>query len=306
MLIIEEKKIEEWLRELKKAYQVFDLRNSVLPAKQYFFPPQEELFVFNKKSKGLKTPDKSKKAVVFGLNWPDLVAMSQLDEIMKSPESDFYYWQRRKKTIIVGLAKKSKDMPPAGDLVLKKINKGIYQALVLNSRGDRIIKKDFFKEKHISHADIKKYPIKKTALRKLLLDPELLHDAVKWSKNHQIWDRLAEQCLGCGICTYVCPICHCFSIEDRVALDNQTCSRCRYWDACTLPGFSEIAGGHHFHQSIKERYYNWFYHKFVRAYNEYGRAQCVACGRCQDNCPAGINIEEVLKEIVKDYNKLKQ
>jgi predicted aldo/keto reductase-like oxidoreductase len=70
-----------------------------------------------------------------------------------------------------------------------------------------------------------------------------------------------------------------------------------------LPRFAKIAGGHNFHPTVKERYYNWFYHKFVRAYREYGKAQCVACGNCKKNCPAGIKIGEVLKEIVGDYKK---
>jgi ferredoxin len=141
-------------------------------------------------------------------------------------------------------------------------------------------------------------------MRQLLLDPELLANAVEWSwKNSpKIWEDLAERCLGCGICTYVCPLCHCFSIEDRVGLDDK-CSRCRKWDACTLPGFAKIAGGHSFRPTIKERYYNWFYHKFVRAYKEYGKSQCVGCGRCKKYCPAQIDIQEVLKTILEDYKK---
>ena len=115
--------------------------------------------------------------------------------------------------------------------------------------------------------------------------------------------RLSKKCLGCGICTYVCPICHCFSIDDRVSLNNSNCTRCREWDACTLPSFAEVAGGHNFHKTIKERYYNWYHHKFVRSYREFGKSQCVACGSCERNCPAGINIKDVIEEIVKDYEK---
>jgi len=83
-------------------------------------------------------------------------------------------------------------------------------------------------------------------------------------------------------------------MEDTTSLDGSICTRCRNWDACTLPGFATIAGGHNFRQTVKDRYYNWYHHKFVRAYKEFGRAQCVACGRCQKYCPAGIDIEQVL------------
>ncbi|MBU2109907.1 4Fe-4S dicluster domain-containing protein, partial [Patescibacteria group bacterium] len=62
-----------------------------------------------------------------------------------------------------------------------------------------------------------------------------------------------------------------------------------------------IAGGHSFRPNLKERYYNWFYHKFVRAYREYGKSQCVGCGACKHNCPAKIDIQEVLSVILRDY-----
>ena len=137
----------------------------------------------------------------------------------------------------------------------------------------------------------------------MVLDSELVADAVEWPYQGMpdLWDDLAKTCLGCGICTYVCPLCYCFSTEDRVALDGKSCSRCRSWDACTLPKFAEVAGGHNFHKNIRERYYNWFYHKFVRGYREYGRSLCVGCERCKHQCPAGINIADVLSQILKAY-----
>jgi ferredoxin len=30
------------------------------------------------------------------------------------------------------------------------------------------------------------------------------------------WEKLAQKCLGCGICTYFCPTCHCFDVTDEV------------------------------------------------------------------------------------------
>ena len=139
-----------------------------------------------------------------------------------------------------------------------------------------------------------------TELKKLLLDPELLKDAIEWSWDNypKIWNDLGKKCLTCGICAYVCPLCHCFSIEDRISLSGKNCMQCRKWDACTLPNFSRIAGGYKFHKTTKERYYNWFYHKFVRGYYEFGESQCVACGRCKKYCPAGSNIEEIILNIL--------
>lgn len=298
--VINEDKIKEWLDSLKD-FKVIDIRKKTLPAKRYFFPAKEKIFVFNKETKKLTHPIYKNKLLIFGLDLPDLEAMTQLDEIMEKPSADFYYWQRRQRSVLVGLVDESIDLAPGGDLVLEKINAKQYRALILNNKGKELVSNKFFEE--IDKPEVKKYSSEKNHFKEMLLDSELLADAVKWSFDHKIWDELAEKCLGCGVCTYVCPLCHCFSITDRVGLDNKKCTRCRQWDACTLPRFAKIAGGHNFHKTIKQRYYNWFYHKFVRAYQEYGKSQCVACGRCRENCPAGIQIGQVLKEIIDDYEK---
>ena len=303
-LLIEKKQIKDWLGQLKEKFRVVDTRKAVLPAKEYFFPPREEIFNFDKKSQRLTVPGYQKNLLVFGLNLADLEAMTQLDEIMKKPQPDFFYFQKRKRATIVGLTDESIKVAPGGDIILEKVNPRQYRLMVLTDQGRKISKSKFFKE--VKKPRIRRYPAKSTPLKEMLLDSELLAEAVTWSWGHKIWDELAKKCLGCGICTYLCPLCYCFSIEDRVSLDSTEGTRCRQWDACTLPGFAKIAGGHNFHRSIKERYYNWFYHKFVRAYKEYGKAQCVACGRCQKYCPAGIDIEKVLLEIVGDYKKHKK
>jgi len=300
-LVIEKKQIKDWLIELKKENTIIDSAKKVLPIKQYFFPPKEEIFVFDKETKELNSPNYKKDLILICHHLGELEAMTQLDEIMEKPNSDFFYWQRREKSILIGLIDESFEVAPGGDLILEKINSKQYRALIVTDKGKEVIKNKFFKE--IVNPEIREYTGEENPFKDMLLDSELLADAVEWSKDHKIWDELAQKCLGCGICTYVCPLCHCFSIDDKVSLDDKKCIRCRQWDACTLPQFAKVAGNHNFHKTIKERYYNWFYHKFVRAYKEYGNSQCVACGSCGRNCPAGIKIGEVLKEIVNDYEK---
>jgi ferredoxin len=305
-LVIKKNQIKDWLAELKKDFKVVDTKKAVLPVKQYFFPPREEIFVFNKKTNKLSGPDYKKKLVIFGLSLTELEAITQLDEIMEKPNPDFFYWSKRKEAILIGLTDESVKVAPGGDIILEKINDQEYRTWILNNQVRELLKDKFFKK--VKKPRIIKYPAEENPFKKMLLDSELLAEAVEWSwlNDHKIWDELGKKCLGCGICTYVCPLCHCFSVKDSVGLDNTNCTRCRQWDACTLPRFAQIAGGHNFHPTVKERYYNWFYHKFVRAYREYGKAQCVACGNCKRNCPAGIKIGEVLKEIIMDYKKVQK
>jgi ferredoxin len=279
MLIINERQLNNFIAELKKKFDFFDVRNENLPFKKYFFPATEEIF---------PVPKPPKKFVIFGLDPIDLEAITQLDEIMSKPKEDFYYWQRRKQALVIGIEKDMKKL--AKDY--KEFFKEQEEAPVGNFVSLKTDNKGNLTETKVSDWS--------QSMRQILVDSELLANAVEWSKTHKIWGEITEKCLGCGICAYVCPLCYCFSLEDRISLDDK-CSRCRKWDACVLPGFAKISGGHSFRPTIKERYYNWFYHKFVRAYREYGKSQCVGCGRCKNQCPAGINILEILTVILQDY-----
>ena len=293
----------------------FEYSTTLLSAKTFFFPPKEETFVFDNKKKKILSSQGVEKFILFGLNLRDTEALAQLDEIMKRPNQDYFYFQKRNSSVVVSIINVADPLPHVGiDLILEKINEKEYKALPLSDEGRKILTNRFFVKKEKIKAKPNPESLKMPKLRKLLLDSELLKDAVEWSWKGmpEFWDELGERCLGCGICTYVCPLCYCFSVEDRCALDGKRCSKTREWDACTLPGFAQITGalptggqGHNFHKTVKERYYNWYYHKFVRGYKEYGKSQCVACGRCQQYCPAGIDMEKVLVEIVNQYQKLK-
>ena len=325
MLIIAEKELNGLVEKLKEEFDFVDLRavGDPLPFKKYFFPPVQETFSADKKGKIVAAKAPAKEFILFGLHLPALEALTYLDEIMGGANEDFFYFQKRNKATVIGVVEGEMSAAPGGDIVFQSVHivggqpdGKIFRVFANTKKGKNIVfkNKDFFEE--INETEIKIESTKddpllvnkgssfaqwSQSMRELLLDSETLKDAVEWSRdNHPIWEELRNQCLGCGICTYVCPLCHCFAIEDRVGLDDK-CTRCRKWDACTLPGFAKISGGHSFRPTIKERYYNWFYHKFVRAYLEYGKPQCVGCGRCKKYCPAKIDIQEVLSVILRDY-----
>jgi len=278
-------------------------RVTITPPKQYFFPPEEILFTYA--GKQIKTPSiPRKKLLIFGLSLRDLEAITQLDEIMLKPRPDYYYARRRTGSVLVGVTDETAHKSSSGDLILEKIDADLYRAIPLTEAGKRIVAHNVFKKQGVFSRKAKGKQATNN-LMQLLLDPETIANAVTWSwtEAHPFWDELGKRCLGCGICTYVCPICHCFTMENSISLDGFLCSRRRQWDACTLPGFVRTAGGYDHHPSQKMRYHNWYYHKFVRAYREYGKSQCVACGRCQTYCPAGIDMEKELTMIVRAYGE---
>ncbi len=108
-----------------------------------------------------------------------------------------------------------------------------------------------------------------------------------------LWGTLAERCLGCGICAYVCPSCSCFDISDQA---NAYCgTRCRSWDTCTLAGFTRHASGHNPRPDQPSRYRQRVLHKFAYfPLEREGRLMCVGCGRCVALCPAGMDIRSAV------------
>ncbi|MCX6740971.1 MAG: 4Fe-4S dicluster domain-containing protein, partial [Candidatus Parcubacteria bacterium] len=112
----------------------------------------------------------------------------------------------------------------------------------------------------------------------------------------KMWQDLGQRCIACGKCTIVCPTCFCFDMEDKI-LDDKKVIRRRCWSSCFYPEFSEIAGQKVFLPTMAEKIYFWYYHKFVRIFEEYSIPGCVGCGRCTKVCPVGIDIQEVLKDI---------
>jgi sulfhydrogenase subunit beta (sulfur reductase) len=272
-----------------------------LPPKMYFLPANEELFKVTDEI--VQEPSIPTPFIIFGLNLKDLAAVNYLDKIMKKEPADIFYLKRRNAATLIAITENTVGSHNGSDLTLEKRN-GSYLAHSFTEKGNKILKSNLFKEASIPEKSIQEP--QSSHFDELLLDSGLLAQAVEWSRENSsgTWEALGKICLSCGICTYVCPLCFCTSTEDKTSLDGSECTRCRKWDACTLPRFAQIAGGHNFRPDQKSRYYNWFYHKFVRGYKEFGQAQCVACGRCQKYCPAGIDIEKILTKLVDDYKSV--
>ena len=111
----------------------------------------------------------------------------------------------------------------------------------------------------------------------------------------EIWADLAFKCVNCGACTYVCPTCYCFDIQD-VERTNWG-YRERVWDSCMFPIYSLETSGHNPRPTGVERMRNRIMHKFSYYPELYGEYGCVGCGRCIRACPVNFDIREALETL---------
>ncbi len=111
----------------------------------------------------------------------------------------------------------------------------------------------------------------------------------------RLYERIAERCIYCGGCAYVCPTCNCFGVFDEKKGDWGR--RCRVWDGCMFEGYTRQAGGHNPRFEKWTRTARRYEHKLKYDYLETGRSGCVGCGRCLASCPVNIGMSQVIEEV---------
>jgi len=113
------------------------------------------------------------------------------------------------------------------------------------------------------------------------------------------WEGLAFACINCGICTYLCPTCWCFDIQDEVL--GKRGDRIRNWDSCMFPLFTLHGSGHNPRDKKVQRVRQRFMHKLKYYVDKYENGvKCSGCGRCVQRCPVNIDIRQVI-EIMNNH-----
>jgi len=106
------------------------------------------------------------------------------------------------------------------------------------------------------------------------------------------WDDVAFACLNCGTCTFSCPTCWCFDIQDEV--HGKSGVRMKNWDSCMFPIFTVHTTGHNPRDTRTQRVRQRFMHKLKYFVDKYQAGiMCVGCGRCVRQCPVNIDIRRV-------------
>ena len=299
-----------------------DFPVTALAPKAIIFPQREVFLEF--RQIGEDAPEvkevlpEEEPTIVFGVRPCDAKAVTLMDKVFGGDFEDLYYWKRRNQTTLVGLAC---NIPPSPNCFCLSVEgsphskEGLdvlmtdlgdkYYTESLSKKGDEILNlgKSLFtqpkaednKNKEKIHADAEKQ------IKRHIKDLKKIPPKLKGMWSSPFWDEEAMSCLRCGICTYMCPTCHCFDINDELQSSSPLKGkRIRTWDTCQFPDFTMHSSGHNPRPDKASRLRQRIMHKFQYFIENYQNYQCTGCGRCISNCPVGIDIIDVLDK-VRDY-----
>ena len=290
-----------------------DYGNSTVPPKKFAFPQTETLFRFVTGSPELeeKNVEEEGTTIIFGLRPCDARAMAIVDKLFAWDFDDPYYLKRRELTTLVGMACveppsvncfcTSLGGSPFGteglDLLLTDMGDH-YLVQALTEKGKKLVETLSSQLEDAAADDEKK--AKEMALAsegkiRRSIATEGIPEKLPGLWENELWKKVSAACLGCGICTFLCPTCHCFDIQDEVTGEGGVRFRC--WDTCQFGEFTRMGAGHNPRPTQTERLRQRVSHKFKYLVEEFGRMGCTGCGRCVEACPVNIDIRSVLREI---------
>ncbi|MFB3880873.1 MAG: 4Fe-4S dicluster domain-containing protein [Armatimonadota bacterium] len=276
---------------------------SLSPLKRQLFPQTDTLFCWHRQpGDGLELMPlyDEVERIFLGVRPCDVSAALLLDSVFGRDQADVYYLSRRRNSAMVALACTQPaehcfcvcahagpfldggydlQLTPLGDSYLAEVGSGKGAGLVEQAPGLFApapptavdARRELAQQAEQRFRDDRAYFA--AALRKVTFDrvPEAL------------WDQMADRCLNCGACAFVCPTCTCFTTADFDSSGDGV--RCRLWDSCLYESYALEASGHNPRAEGKHRLKARFFHKlsyqFARKLGAHG---CVGCGRCITAC----------------------
>jgi len=287
-------------------------RNTINPPKSLFFPQMEEMFNFYEAGDSYKIEQalpEGRERLIFCIRPCDAHAIAILDPLFKDSYTDPYYVPRRENTLLVGLGCTrpydacfctSLGIDPARsdsvDLMFTDI--GDYFLIEeITDRGKALLSETGVTESAEQGDEVIARERAEDCRQRVSkgLPMEGLDKRLRANfGNKDYWERVAYKCISCGICTYFCPTCHCFDINDD-AVDQQG-ARLRNWDTCQFATFTKMP-------MENPRVDRWkrvrqrVHHKFEYYPMNFGVTACVGCGRCVRLCPVNWDITQTLIEL---------
>lgn len=292
------------------------LKTEISP-KDVIFPQSETYLKFESDGKKLQlesVESENREYVLFGVRPCDAVSFNLIDNVFLREPIDRLYETRRNKGTIVSIACsepeeycfcssfqiKPEEAPPGVDVAAWDLEDKILWKPV-TEKGQVLTQKLAQFMENASQQDQEELINLQNAIKEKVkelplasVDPKVIKGELKEIFESKVWDELSQSCLGCGACTYICPTCHCYDIQDFAG--GNCGERFRCWDSCMFSEFTLMAHGNP-RTTQKQRFRQRFMHKLVYYPNNHGSYACVGCGRCIEKCPVNMNIVKVIKRL---------
>ncbi len=298
---------------------VLDYPTSVLPPKKYLLPQREELFTFNTRTQQSKANITWEPTVILGVHTCDMHALMLLDAVHSTGYKDQHYQARREHTYLVSIeclspcmehsfCKSMGTLTVPEDYDLHFTDLGNEYGVDIGSEKGAALLQGFASVwdptpedyNRINQVMAEKWP---RFSYRLNFDVTELPDLLALSNTSNLWNELGDICLGCGMCTKVCPTCYCFDVTDDVDLSLQNGARTRTWDSCQVDLFALVAGGHNFRSTRALRQRHRFMRKGKYQLEAYKLMGCVGCGRCAAACLVHITPVDTFNELYRRHKQ---
>lgn len=270
--------------------------------KEFIFPRHEKLYDYRRIGKSIELIDLNAAVadrIIIGARPCDAAALPIMDRVFNWDCPDESYNRQRAAATIVTIACATFDehcfcssvgLGPAAergsDVILLPLEDGRYEVRCLTAKGEQL-----FAGKTETSA----------AVAAAITPPKEQFDAIairaflEANFHSPVWKELTLRCVGCGICTYSCPTCHCFDIVDEGHAAGG--SRCKNWDSCQFAMFTQHASGHNPRAAQSQRQRQRIQHKFRIYPEKFGEILCTGCGNCARNCPVSLDILDTLRAL---------
>ncbi|MEG0750738.1 MAG: 4Fe-4S dicluster domain-containing protein [Oscillospiraceae bacterium] len=282
-------------------------KNSIIPPKDLLFPQSECLYQFTQNGEDTAITESAAPLpmIVFGIRPCDVQSIGCMDDVfLTHGYTDTLYERRREQlttvafgcensedTCFCGSMGGSPNAAPLADVMMFKTPRG-FSLTSQSIKGEKFLVAigSFLEDEKIAPA-----PNTECVLK---VDIEGVAEKLSEMFESPLWDEISRPCLGCGICTFICPTCYCFDMNQEMQGNEGTAFRC--WDSCMFSDYTRMAGGANPRPSKLERVRNRYMHKLCFFNERYGKTLCVGCGRCLKKCPVGMNITEVIRRVKKE------